>query len=176
MSNNDRILLDALLQKASANYGAARKADEYLELFVFDQLLRDYYLSLDELIAGWVDGAQDGGIDGFFLLVDGRPITEAPEPEDVGPNPNVVLHIVTVRSKDSFQEAPVNALTSSVQQLFDLGRERKELEAVFGEDVLDARAAFRATVLGLAVRHPRLRIERLESLRTESFQWHTWGI
>ena len=77
MAPNDRLLLDGLLAAAPTAYGLDRSPDEYLELFVFDQVLRDQCLSLDQLESGWVDGALDGGVDGFFIFVDDRLIKEA---------------------------------------------------------------------------------------------------
>lgn len=158
MPANDRILLDSVLAKATAAYGSNRTPGEYFELFVFDHILRDNLLSLDELESGWVDGPQDGGIDGVFIFLDGRHVTEPFGADDVGRNPTFSLHIITARHKDAFQEAPLNALNVSLPMWFDLERGSDTLESIFGEEVLRVRDIFRETLVGIADRHPRLTI------------------
>jgi hypothetical protein len=71
MPSNDIILLNSLLQKNKHLYGTLGDEFEYLELFSIDSVLKNYELSLDELGDGWVDESNDGGIDGFYVFVDG---------------------------------------------------------------------------------------------------------
>ena len=71
MPTNDVILLDSLRQKNKPLYGTRDDESEYFELFSIDNVLKNFDLSLDELEDGWVDDSDDGGIDGFYVFVDG---------------------------------------------------------------------------------------------------------
>lgn len=68
MPSNDLLLLDSILQKNKAQYGARSDEGEYFELFSMDSVLKNYELSLEQLEDGWVDGGDDGGLDGFYTL------------------------------------------------------------------------------------------------------------
>jgi hypothetical protein len=46
--------------------------DEVFAYFGFEQVLKDYDLSREEIESGWVDSRDDGGIDGFYTLVNGH--------------------------------------------------------------------------------------------------------
>ena len=54
MTSNDLILLDTILQKAHKAQSPARKPEEFFELFVAEQVLKDWDLSYDELESGLV--------------------------------------------------------------------------------------------------------------------------
>ena len=52
MARNDLVLLDSLLEKSRAQFGDAREESELFELFCFDQVLKDYDLSFEEIESG----------------------------------------------------------------------------------------------------------------------------
>jgi hypothetical protein len=71
LASNDILLLNSILQKNKPQYGLRADDGEYFELFSIDLVLRNYELSLEQLEDGWVDGGNDGGIDGFYVFIDG---------------------------------------------------------------------------------------------------------
>jgi hypothetical protein len=76
MARNDTILIDGILDDRVAERLPSDRRDEAFEYFAFEQVLRDADLSRDEIEAGWIDGRDDGGIDGLFILVNGHPLTD----------------------------------------------------------------------------------------------------
>ena len=72
MAKNDRILLDGIVDDRVENTLPSSQRDEAFEYLSFEQILKDYDLSRDELESGSVDGRNDGGIDGFFILINGH--------------------------------------------------------------------------------------------------------
>ncbi|MEB8536105.1 hypothetical protein, partial [Acidithiobacillus ferriphilus] len=72
MAKNDRFLLDGIVDDRVAARSPSDKRDEAFEYLAFEQVMKDFDLSNDELLSGWIDGRQDGGIDGFFILVNGH--------------------------------------------------------------------------------------------------------
>ena len=69
MAKNDAILLDGILAERMA--ADPLNLGDTFELFAFEQILKSYDLSRQELDHGWVDGKDDGGIDGFYAFVNG---------------------------------------------------------------------------------------------------------
>lgn len=56
MAKNDVVLLDSIVQKSKPQFGAQLDDSELFELFAFDQMLKEYEPSFEELEAGWTDG------------------------------------------------------------------------------------------------------------------------
>lgn len=72
MAKNDRLLMDGIIDDRVAICLPSNKRDEAFEYFSFEQIMKDFDLSTDELLYGSIDGRQDGGIDGFFTFVNGH--------------------------------------------------------------------------------------------------------
>ena len=72
MAKNDTLLLDGIIDDRIENKLPSSRRDEAFEYLAFEQILKDYDLSSDEIESGSVDGRNDGGIDGFFILVNGH--------------------------------------------------------------------------------------------------------
>jgi len=158
MARNDVVLLDSLIEKARSRLGTARKLSEIFELFSFEQILKEYDLSYEELETGWVDGGDDGGIDGFFFLVDGKLQMDTNIDRAAKRNPKLKLVIVTAKHGDSFRQVPVNNMISSLQELLDLRITEGLLKSAFNERILELRRVFRKTYVGLADRRPETRV------------------
>src|SRR6266481_4450506 len=76
MAKNDVVLVDAIPQQRISEALPSNKLDEVFEYFALEQVLKDFDLSRDELERGWIDGRDDGGIDAFFIFVNGHPIQD----------------------------------------------------------------------------------------------------
>ncbi|MDP2997866.1 MAG: AIPR family protein [Bryobacterales bacterium] len=156
MARNDVVFVDSLVKKASSSLGDNRSESEIFELFCFDNVLKDCELSYEELESGWTDGTDDGGVDGFFLFVDGNLTSDTPPESASRRSPEIRVALFTVNRSDSFNQQPLNALCSSIQELFDLTREESELRYPFRQEVLVQRELFRSVFISLADRRPRL--------------------
>ena len=60
MAKNDAILIDGILDDRVVERLPSDRRDEAFEFFSFEQILRDTDLSRDEIMAGSVDGRDDG--------------------------------------------------------------------------------------------------------------------
>lgn len=159
MAKNDIVLVDSLVSKARARLADHLDDSEVFELFCFEQLLKNYELTDEEVQSGWTDGTNDGGVDGFYVLVDGRLL----EPDDAlahsaRQSPEIHVVLFTVKRTDSFQQEPLNTLHGSLLELFDLRKRDEDLTYPFSEDVRLQRDLFRQIFVGLADRRPHLRI------------------
>jgi len=150
--------LDSLVSKAKSQLVIAKDDFELLELFAFDQVLKDYDPSPDELESGWTDGGNDGGIDGFFVHVDGR--AARPDAADYAARkcPSINLDIFTVRHNASFEQQPIDSLASSLGELLDLGVSEQCLKYPYNDAILTQRQLFSELYVELAERQPKLSI------------------
>ena len=73
MARNDVVLLDSLMKRLSPRFGTSLPDSERFELFAFDQLLKPYDPTYEDLSAGWVDGGNDGGIEASSCTLMGGP-------------------------------------------------------------------------------------------------------
>ncbi len=101
------MLLDSLVEKARTQIGDDRDVSELFELFTFDQLLKDYDPTFEELESGWTDGGNDGGLDGFFIYVDGRVVTPDVSDYALKKFPEIDVHIFTVKHAATFEQQPL---------------------------------------------------------------------
>ena len=72
MAKNDLILLDGIIDDYLSRNLPSTKRDEVFEYLATEQILKDYAFSKEQLLSGSVDGRNDGGIDEFFILVNGH--------------------------------------------------------------------------------------------------------
>jgi hypothetical protein len=139
MAKNDVILLDGIIDKRLADGYPSSRRDEVFEFFAFEQTLKDFDLSFDEIDFGWVDGRDDGGIDGFFIFINGNLLLDIEEFSFPKRNAEIIVYIITCKSHETFQQAPLNALLASVQELFNLGLDHSSLCGAYSDELLEAR-------------------------------------
>src|SRR5712671_6945907 len=95
VSATDITVLDQILSQKHAQLAPEMKDDEYFEFFAAQQVLRSFQLDAEELQSGVVGGGDDGGIDAFYLIVNGRLIRETDDAEDLKLlKQNVVIDLV----------------------------------------------------------------------------------
>jgi hypothetical protein len=156
MPSNDLLLLDSILQKNKGQYGTRADEGEYFELFSMDSVLKNYELSLEELQDGWVDGGDDGGIDGFYVFIDGIYLSEDFNLKYARSDPHFEVHVLTVKHADTFKQAPLTSLISSLPDLFQLALDIPTND--FNEEILARRQRFKTAYIALADKRPSISI------------------
>src|SRR5438445_11551941 len=104
MAKNDTLLIDGIIDERISLKLPSDKRDEAFEYFAFEQALKDYDFSTDEIISGSVDGRNDGGIDGFFIIINGHLLSD---PESFNwPKSGAVLEVwlITCKHHDTFRQ------------------------------------------------------------------------
>ncbi|CAN5624676.1 hypothetical protein BH10BAC5_BH10BAC5_03120 [soil metagenome] len=136
MAKNDKILIDGIIDERVALFVPSDKRDEVFEFFVFEQLLKDYDLSKEEISFGSIDGRNDGGIDGIFIFVNGHLLTDTEKL--VWPKSGSILElwIITCKHHDTFRQAPLDNLVASISELFDFSIENTALKGDYSEELL----------------------------------------
>ncbi len=154
MARNDIVLLDSLVTKSETQLGKDLDEFEIFELFTFDQILKEFEPSFEELESGWTDGGNDGGIDGFFVFVDGRIATPESPAYASKRCPKIDVHILTVTKSPKFEQKPLDSLIGSLGELLDLSIDVTDLKYPYNEFVLQQRELFKEIYISLADRQP----------------------
>ncbi len=139
MATNDVLLLDGLIddlldQEPDGDRGRV------FEMFALSQILKDWDFDLDEINAGWTDGRRDGGIDGFYVVVNGHCIRDIAEFVWPKVSADIVVHIVTCKHADTFAQAPLDALIASLTELLDFSIEDRDLKGAYSAILRTCRA------------------------------------
>lgn len=155
MAKNDVVLLDALIdQRIHAATGSDRS--ELFEYFVFEQVLKSFDLDRDDLISGWTDGRHDGGIDGFYTFVNGHLVSDTTTFVWPRSKADIDVFLITCKHHDTFQQATLDALLASFQEIFDLSKEPRQFSGKYSDNLLKARAKFVVTYKQLSLLRPNL--------------------
>lgn len=142
MAKNDVVLLDGVIDARLAETSSSDRG-EVFEYFAFEQLLKDYDLSSDEIEVGWVDGENDGGIDGAFIFINGLLLEDIDDFVWPRSNAAVDVWLFTVKHHATFQQAPLDSMLATLQELFDLAIDSDQLRGRYSSHLL----AFRALLL-----------------------------
>ncbi len=114
-SKNDILILNGILKQ---NQIPELSDQENFEIFAFEQILKDYELSYEELSLGKI-GVDDGT--GLFVflndeLVDDEFIEEDIKIEDIK---NLHMRVFLIRAKDSFSEIYTDKTIDLIRDMFD---------------------------------------------------------
>lgn len=141
MAKNDLTLLDSVLDEYIHNHIPSEKPDEVFEYFSVEQILKDYAFTKEELLQGSVDGRNDGGIDEFFILVNGHMAESILD--DYWPRSCAELdvYVFTCKHDDSFKQAPITTMIPTLIDLFDFSIPSSSFTE-YNEKILKKRETF----------------------------------
>lgn len=169
MAKNDVVLIDALLQQIQATMPNI-EIGEHFERFVLEQILKNFDLSKEEVDFGWTDGSHDGGIDGFYILVNGRLLTDASDFSWPRTGVEIQVFLVTCKHHATFLQAPLDAVLASTQELFDFSRTNAQLLGKYSADIKRCRELFLAAFRQLSLYRPTIRFDLIYASRGDTSQ------
>lgn len=170
MAKNDVILLDGILDQRVADAFPSANRDEVFEYLAFEEILKDYDLSRDEIENGWIDGRNDGGIDGFYIFINGHLLDDSEGFVWPKSHASIEIWLFTCKHHPTFQQAALDAVLATVQELFDLELERDQLKGSYSEDLLDLRDLFVAAYRRLSIGRPVVSINVVYASRGDTSQ------
>lgn len=156
--NNQQVLLAGAIEQLRSQRASDMSAADYFEVFVAEQLLKDYDLSDDQIGAGLVGGGDDGGIDGFYTFVNDELVMEDTDLAAFGKK-DIRIDLVVIQSKVSagFSETAVEKINRTLSDLLDLGKSLGDLSKEYSGDLLAVAKLFREAVSMLAATFPARR-------------------
>lgn len=169
MAKNDVVLLDVVLDRIVAGQGDdAPGRGETFERFVFDQVLKGFDLGEEEINAGWVDGRHDGGIDGFYVFVNGHMVVDSSHVDWPKSGGTLDVYLITCRHHDGFKQEPLDALLASLQELLDLAKDEDALAGAYSSEVLAARGRLNSAYRALSLSKPRVSFNVIYACRGDT--------
>src|SRR5258708_762304 len=142
MAKNDVVLLDGVIDQRVGDGVPSHERDEVFEFFALEEILKDYDLSADELEFGWTDGEGDGGIDGFYIFINGRLLDDTEEFVWPRSDASIDVFLFTCKHHATFVQAPLDGILATIQEFFDLSSEAVELAGRYSEELLEFRSLF----------------------------------
>jgi len=158
LTGNDVIVLNSILNQKKQQVAETLPDDDFFELFVFEQILKDFDLSYDDYFSGKVSCSSDGGIDGFFFFINNELINESPDVEAIKRNPELSLYLIQVKRSNSFSEGPIDKLYITVSRMFNLRIKVEDMIKDFNPNLIEKIKLFREAYLNLASKHPKLKL------------------
>lgn len=153
MSANDIIVLNSTLQQSKSATYKSLSDSEFFEIFSFEQSLKNFDLSYDELLSGRIGGGDDGGIDGFFAFVDEELLDEDTDLTKFRKGALLQLLLVQAKQTPSFEESVLDKVYSTLANLFDLEKTPLVLGKLYNSKLVDKALVFRQAYINLAAKH-----------------------
>ena len=141
MAKNDRFLLDAIIEERAGKGLPSNKSDEVFEYLAYEQALKEYDLSSEEILSGSVDGEDDGGLDAIYIFVNGHLINDLKSmlpKSDV----NLEVYFFTCKHRSSFRQDAINNMYTSLCELLDFSKKKSDFDGNYNADVLNKRELF----------------------------------
>jgi hypothetical protein len=166
LTATDITVLDQIISEGRKQYAPDMDADDYFELFASQQVLRDRKLDLQEIQSGIIGGdksGSDGGIDAFYILVNGRPIEDIDSAESLGSllKQHVLLEVIFTQATlhQGFELAKVVRLKDTVEEVLALGKEPAEFSEQYSQSLLERIEIFRTVHKVLAPKFPTFHVQ-----------------
>ena len=159
---NHRIVLEGIIQDLHQQRVPDRRIDQYFELFVAEQILKEYdELTYDQLEEGNPGGAGDGGIDGAHLFINGTWISEENVDhfiKQLRKHVKIDFHIIQAKYRNHFQHDVLDKFSSMVEDLFDLNRDLEQFERFYNSDIIRIFRTFRKAYTKMSLTFPEINI------------------
>nr|WP_176705819.1 AIPR family protein [Arthrobacter sp.]AXV46406.1 abortive infection phage resistance protein AbiU [Arthrobacter sp.] len=164
MASNEVALVNAAFEEwRGANETNLRRSEAF-ELFCAEKVLHSLELTSEEIEAGRIGGALDGGIDAVYTVLGEEVIEEDHEILDPGTKPVdilrdqiLTLYVVQAKEESSFGETAIDKLASSLDRLLRLEPDVEALETLYAIELLDRFRIFRETWRKLVTRRVKLK-------------------
>ncbi|HXG34434.1 MAG TPA: AIPR family protein [Bryobacteraceae bacterium] len=162
MRLNEAELLRKMLQTYRNERAPDWREPDYFNWFVAEQVLKAYDPSSDEIKSGLVDGPDDGGIDGLYVLLEGGFISEDPDFQEsrkyLPRGATIEVIIFQAKLTDSFAEKALDVMHNSLRNLLNFDRPLDDFRALYNERVLEAAKRLRETAEQLSALLPQFRL------------------
>ncbi|HHT9951391.1 TPA: AIPR family protein [Legionella pneumophila] len=159
MSSNQLVLLNSLIAQQKSALGPELSDAEFFEFFTAQEILKNEDLSTEEIQESITDGTRDGGIDAFFLFLDGIFIGNEIE-EDIEVKKGSQFEIILLQSstESGFKENKVITISKTLEDIFDFNKGYQELLELYNSDVCAKSSQFKKLYIDNANKFPKITI------------------
>lgn len=139
MAKNDCVLLDGVIEERIREEFPSSDQGEVFEYLAAEQILKDLDLTSEEIISGIVDGRQDGGIDSFYILVNGHLLQEVDGFQWPKTGVELRVYIITSKHHKTFKEDTVTKIVATLGEILDFSVDEKNLKGAYSRELLNLR-------------------------------------
>ena len=156
MNSNKQIVLDTILERRQAEIAPEMSPADFFELFTAEQVLKDYDLSYDEIDSGRTGGGGDGGVDGFYLFVNGDLVQDDSDYSVLKSDITLEIIIIQATMSPGFSERTIDRFTMVSDDIFNLRTNPDELGSTYNSGIVESIKRFRDLYEQLMDKFPRL--------------------
>lgn len=142
MAKNDIVIIDHIIKERIEQRIPSMDKGEVYEFLANEQILKDFDLSKEEIMSGIIDGKDDGGIDSFYIFVNGNLLSDVSDFLWPKRQAEIVVYIITCKHHDTFMQDVVNNECATVAEIFDLSLSEDNLKSSYNEELLQKRNLF----------------------------------
>lgn len=141
MASNDVVLLQDMIDRSRSESTGLDDASQEA-YFVAKHYLREYRPSHDDLLAGIVDGANDGGLDSIHIFVNGYCVRDDTDLSALGRNAQLDLVLLQIKNTRGFSESAVEKMIVHLPELLEFERDEAALARRFNGRVIEITRRF----------------------------------
>jgi len=97
-----------------------------------------------------------GGIDGFYILINGRLLTDSTDFSWPRSGAEIQVYIITCKHHETFQQSPLDSLLATTQDIFDLSLTNSELSGKYSAKIKQCRDLFVTAFKQLSLLRPTI--------------------
>ncbi|MEV0726348.1 AIPR family protein [Micromonospora purpureochromogenes] len=163
-SSPDRIVVNSHFKEYCETEYPGEKPDDVFERYAVTLVTKPRELAPEELADGIVDGGHDGGIDSFFVFLNGTLLS--PDDARLNPgsaalrqltnNPQLEVFLVQAKNVERWEEAAWEHLLASLPKLLDVEADEADLEKLYRADVVERTGILRKAILSLGSKFPKV--------------------
>lgn len=139
MAKNDIILLDGVIEERVKLNLPSKDLAEAFEYLASEQIIKRYDLSMENIINSIVDGRNDGGIDAFFIFINGHLLMDVDDFMWPKLNSVIDVFVITCKHHNTYKLSTLDSLISSITELFDFSIDEQNLKSEYNEELLEKR-------------------------------------
>ncbi len=159
MPNNDLVLLDRLLATEVTKAPAALNESELFEYFSTSQVLKDYDLTADQVLAGITDGSGDGGIDSVYTFANESLVEDDFDPRALARGYALDIYLIQSKTEAGFGEEAIGKIIVSIPQLLGLASDIDRV--VYSAKLIERVNIFRDLLQNTTDKFPKVRVHIL---------------
>jgi len=146
--------------KQRAEALTAKKIDPF-EYFCIDQFLKFNRLTDEEIERGCVGKSADGGADGFFYLVNQKPVNTDEDADSITPDDvtSVTVAIFQIKKSEGFNAAKIDKHNKLTADLLDFKTPAASYIHKYHQALIDLLDVFKGSFLRLTEKSPPIKFD-----------------
>ncbi len=150
---NSQVLLKEIVRQEYDQSGQFACLDEFFEFFAANQILKDYAFSNEDVENGLVGGANDGGCDAAYVLLNDKIVTPD-QIDSLACSKGSSLQLIVIQAKNTnrFSEDVILKWKTLSENLLEISNDMRKFSGRYSEEVREVFLLFRNVVTKLVTR------------------------